>query len=100
VRRAETRSVTARTPAPAKAVSYSDWTFGPIIRLWARGHAYSLLDMTLKKVAFWVLVVFLVAFVIKSPVAAAKVVRVTGEASGQWLSTAFDALTKFIRSLT
>jgi hypothetical protein len=57
-------------------------------------------DMTLKKVALYAVVIFLVAFVVRSPVAAAKVVRVTGEASGQWLSTAFDALTKFIRSLT
>lgn len=56
--------------------------------------------MTVKKVLFWALVIFLVAFVVKSPVAAAKVVRVTGEASGQWLSTAFEAITKFIRSLT
>jgi hypothetical protein len=55
--------------------------------------------MTLKKVAFYLVVLFFVAFVIRAPVAAAKVVRVTGEASGQWLSTAFDALTKFIRSL-
>jgi hypothetical protein len=55
--------------------------------------------MTLKKVALYVLVLFLVAFVIRAPVAAAKVVRVTGEASGQWLSTAFAALTKFIHSL-
>jgi hypothetical protein len=58
------------------------------------------LDMTLKKVALYAVVIFLVAFVVRSPVAAAKVVRVTGQASGQWLSTAFDALTKFIRSLT
>jgi hypothetical protein len=56
--------------------------------------------MTLKKVALYAVVIFLVAFVVRSPVAAAKVVRVTGQASGQWLSTAFDALTKFIRSLT
>jgi hypothetical protein len=56
--------------------------------------------MTLKKVLLYALIIFLVAFVITSPVAAAKVVRVTGEASGQWLSTAFDALTKFLRSLT
>jgi hypothetical protein len=56
-------------------------------------------SMTLKKIAWYALVIFLVAFVIKSPVAAAKVVRVTGEASGQWLSTAFDAVSKFIRSL-
>jgi hypothetical protein len=55
--------------------------------------------MTLKKLALYVLVLFLVAFVIRAPVAAAKVVRVTGEASGQWLSTAFAALTKFIHSL-
>lgn len=56
--------------------------------------------MTLKRILFYALVIFLVAFVIKSPVAAAKVVRVTGQASGQWLSTAFDSLTKFIGSLT
>jgi hypothetical protein len=56
--------------------------------------------MTLKKVLLYALIIFLVAFVITSPVAAAKVVRVTGEASGQWLSTAFDAITKFLRSLT
>ena len=55
--------------------------------------------MTVKKIAFYALVIFLVAFVIKSPVAAAKVVRVTGEASGEWLTTAFDAVSKFIRSL-
>ena len=55
--------------------------------------------MNLKRILFWALIIFVVAFVIRSPVAAAKVVRVTGEASGQWLSTAFDALTKFIRSL-
>jgi hypothetical protein len=55
--------------------------------------------MTLKKVLLYVLIIFVVAFVIRSPVAAAKVVRVTGEASGQWLSTAFDAISKFIRSL-
>jgi hypothetical protein len=56
--------------------------------------------MTLKKVLLYALIIFLVAFVITSPVAAAKVVRVTGQASGQWLSTAFDAITKFLRSLT
>jgi hypothetical protein len=68
----------------------------------ARGAPFPLqsFDMTLKKVALYAVVIFLVAFVVRSPVAAAKVVRVTGEASGQWLSTAFDALTKFIRSLT
>ncbi len=57
-------------------------------------------DMTLRKVLLYALIIFLVAFVITSPVAAAKVVRVTGQASGQWLSTAFDAITKFLRSLT
>jgi hypothetical protein len=55
--------------------------------------------MTVKKVVWYAVVIFLIAFVIKSPVAAAKVVRVTGEASGQWLTTAFDAVSKFIRSL-
>ena len=73
--------------------------FRPVIRPARKEAPYSRWDMTWKKIGLWVLVIFLVAFLVNSPVAAAKVVRVTGEASGQWLSTAFDALTKFISSL-
>ncbi len=55
--------------------------------------------MTMKKVATYLLLAFLVVFLINSPNEAAKLVKATGENAGEWFSTASKAFTRFLSSL-
>jgi large-conductance mechanosensitive channel len=48
---------------------------------------------------FFLFVAFAIFFVVKSPNEAARIVRETGESAGEWLSTAADSFSKFIKSL-
>ena len=60
---------------------------------------YSVLLMSLKRVMWFLLIGFGVFFLIESPGEAAKLVKMTGESAGEWLSTAADSLSTFVRSL-
>ncbi len=55
--------------------------------------------MPLKRVMFYLGIVFLIAFLIKEPGEAAKLVRTTGENAGDLFTAAADAFTKFLTSL-
>lgn len=55
--------------------------------------------MSLKRVMWFLLIAFGVFFLIESPGEAARLVKMTGESAGEWLSTAADSLSKFVRSL-
>ena len=61
--------------------------------------AYDVLLMSLKRVMWFLLIGFGVFFLIESPGEAARLVKMTGESAGEWLSTAADSLSKFVRSL-
>ena len=54
--------------------------------------------MNLKRAMFYMFIAFCVFFVIQSPNEAAKLVKVTGEHAGDWLTTAANSLTKFVKS--
>ena len=48
----------------------------------------------------WLLVfAFLIAFVVRAPNEAARLVQATGENAGDWFSTAAQSFTKFLSSL-
>ncbi len=51
--------------------------------------------MTLKKLVFYLLIAFVVFFVIQWPGEAAKMAK----GAGDWLSTAFYAFSRFVKSL-
>lgn len=55
--------------------------------------------MSLKRLALYLGVAFLVVFVIQSPSEAAKVVKAAGESASEWFSVASSAFAKFLRSL-
>lgn len=55
--------------------------------------------MGLKRVLWFALLAFGVFFLIESPGEAAKLVKMTGESAREWLSTAADSLSTFVRSL-
>lgn len=48
----------------------------------------------------WLLFLFLlVAFIVRQPADAARVVKVAGENAGEWFSTAAESFTKFVKNL-
>jgi len=52
------------------------------------------------KRTMWLFVLFLlVAFVVRQPADAARVVKVAGENAGEWFSTAAESFTKFVKNL-
>lgn len=55
--------------------------------------------MSLKKVATYLLIAFLVFFLIQEPAEAAKIVKATGENAGDLFSTTAEAFTDFLKSL-
>lgn len=55
--------------------------------------------MSLKRVMWFLLIGFGVFFLIESPNEAARLVKMTGESAGEWLSTAADSLSRFVKSL-
>jgi hypothetical protein len=55
--------------------------------------------MGLKRVMWLLLLAFGVFFLIESPGEAAKLVKMTGETAREWLSTAADSLSTFVKSL-
>ena len=55
--------------------------------------------MSLKRLAFYLGLAFLVVFVIQSPSEAAKVVQAAGENAAEWFSVASSAFAKFLKSL-
>lgn len=55
--------------------------------------------MSLKRVMWFLLIGFGVFFLVESPGEAAKLVKMTGESAGEWLSTAADSLSTFVKSL-
>lgn len=55
--------------------------------------------MSLKRFLWFACLAFAVFFVISAPTDAARLVKSTGESAGQWLSTAAQALSKFLRTL-
>ncbi len=58
-----------------------------------------MLRMGLKRVMWLMVIGFGIFFLIESPNEAAKLVKMTGESAGEWLSTAANSLSKFVRSL-
>jgi hypothetical protein len=65
---------------PVRSVTYSD-------------------GMNLKRLMSLALVAFLIFFIVQSPNEAARVIKVTGETMGSWLSEIADSLTRFLSSL-
>jgi large-conductance mechanosensitive channel len=55
--------------------------------------------MNLKRLMFFLLIAFAIFFVIKSPNEAAKLVKESGQSAGEWLSTAADSFSTFLKSL-
>ena len=55
--------------------------------------------MSLKRLALYLGLAFLVVFVVQSPSEAAKVVKAAGENASEWFSVASTAFAKFLRSL-
>jgi hypothetical protein len=55
--------------------------------------------MSLKRLVWLLLGAFALFFVVQSPAEAAKVVKMTGETLGEWLSATADSLVKFVTSL-
>ncbi|HEY7876375.1 MAG TPA: hypothetical protein VIG64_14765 [Actinomycetota bacterium] len=55
--------------------------------------------MSLKRFLWFLCLAFAVFFIISAPTDAARLVKSTGESAGDWLSTAAQALSKFLRSL-
>ena len=53
----------------------------------------------LKKALIYLLIAFAVFFLVQSPNEAADVVKVTGEAAGDWFGTAANSLSRFVQSL-
>lgn len=53
----------------------------------------------LKKLVFYTLIAIGIAFLVNSPHEAARLVKVTGESAGEFLSAAADAFGKFVSSL-
>jgi hypothetical protein len=60
---------------------------------------YHVLLMSLKRFLWFLCLAFAVFFIISAPTDAARLVKSTGESAGDWLSTAAQALSKFLRSL-
>jgi hypothetical protein len=55
--------------------------------------------MNLRRLVTIGLIAFALFFIVQSPSEAARVVKVTGETLGDWLSAIADSLSKFIKSL-
>ena len=55
--------------------------------------------MSLKRLALYLGLAFLVVFVIQSPSEAAKVVKAAGENASEWFAVASSAFAKFLKSL-
>lgn len=55
--------------------------------------------MSFKRVLWLFLLLLIVAFVVREPGDAARVVKVAGENAGEWFSTAADSFTKFLKNL-
>jgi cell shape-determining protein MreC len=55
--------------------------------------------MNLKRLMSLAVVAFLIFFIVQSPNEAARVIKVTGETMGSWLSEIADSLTRFLSSL-
>jgi hypothetical protein len=52
------------------------------------------------KRALWLfLLLLVVAFVVREPGDAARVVKVAGESAGEWFATAAESFTKFLKNL-
>ena len=58
-----------------------------------------MLLVSFKRVLWLLFLLLLVAFVIREPGDAARVVKVAGENFGEWFSTAADSFTKFLKNL-
>jgi hypothetical protein len=48
---------------------------------------------------FLLLIAFAVFFIVESPTEAAKLVRQTGETAGEWVATAADSFSQFLKTL-
>ena len=55
--------------------------------------------MSLKRLLFFLCIMFAVFFVVTKPAAAAHFVKEAGESIGQWLETGASSLVKFFKSL-
>jgi len=55
--------------------------------------------VSLKRLLWFLLLMLVVAFVVREPGDAARVVKVAGENAGEWFSTAADSFTKFLKNL-
>lgn len=55
--------------------------------------------VSFKRVLWLFLLLLIVAFVVREPGDAARVVKVAGESAGEWFSTAADSFTKFLKNL-
>jgi hypothetical protein len=55
--------------------------------------------MSLKRLALYLGVAFLIVFIVQSPSEAAKVVKAAGESASEWFSVASSAFAKFLKSL-
>lgn len=55
--------------------------------------------MSFKRFLWFLLLALLVAFVVREPGDAARVVKVAGESAGEWFSTAADSFTRFLKNL-
>jgi large-conductance mechanosensitive channel len=55
--------------------------------------------MNLKRLMSLAVIAFLIFFIVQSPNEAARVVKVTGETMGSWLSEIANSLSRFLSSL-
>lgn len=55
--------------------------------------------MSFKRILWLFLLLLLVAFIVREPGDAARVVKVAGESAGEWFSIAADSFTKFLKNL-
>jgi cell shape-determining protein MreC len=55
--------------------------------------------MNLRRLMSLAVIAFLIFFIVQSPNEAARVVKVTGETMGSWLSEIANSLSRFLSSL-
>ena len=55
--------------------------------------------MSLKRVLWLAMLAFLMFFIVQAPAEAARVVKVTGESLGSWISAIAESLLEFVKTL-
>jgi hypothetical protein len=60
---------------------------------------FIVLLVSFKRLLWLLLLGLLVAFIVREPGDAARVVKVAGENAGEWFSTAAESFTKFLQNL-